>query len=194
MNRHLTKAPFDDERRRLRKKYRPGHPDYHKWRICRWCGKPLPGRRTAWCSSECEHEYKIRAWPSYAAGKVYNRDLGVCAACGLDTREFQKRTRYVWKLQGGWFYEPVDHLRVWARKKIEHWCSQGWPINALNGSRRPWDCDHIHSVVEGGGECGLDNLQTLCIPCHKKKTAELAAKLAQERAKKKGRGIQGELF
>jgi hypothetical protein len=24
------------------------------------------------------------------------------------------------------------------------------------------------SLTEGGGECGIDNFRTLCIPCHKK--------------------------
>jgi len=34
-----------------------------------------------------------------------------------------------------------------------------------------WDADHCVPVVEGGGESGLENYQTLCQPCHKAKTA-----------------------
>jgi hypothetical protein len=30
-----------------------------------------------------------------------------------------------------------------------------------------WDADHIIPVKDGGGICGLDNLRTLCISCHK---------------------------
>ena len=37
------------------------------------------------------------------------------------------------------------------------------------------------AVEEGGGESDLTNLQTLCVPCHTKKTAEQA----QRRAKRK---------
>lgn len=33
-----------------------------------------------------------------------------------------------------------------------------------------WEADHILSVSEGGGGCGLDNYQTLCNECHKAKT------------------------
>ena len=33
-----------------------------------------------------------------------------------------------------------------------------------------WDADHIIPVKDGGGMCGLDNLRTLCISCHKKIT------------------------
>jgi hypothetical protein len=30
-----------------------------------------------------------------------------------------------------------------------------------------WDADHIVPVKDGGGLCGLDNMRTLCISCHK---------------------------
>ena len=29
-----------------------------------------------------------------------------------------------------------------------------------------WQADHIVPVAEGGGECSLANLRTLCTPCH----------------------------
>jgi 5-methylcytosine-specific restriction endonuclease McrA len=44
-----------------------------------------------------------------------------------------------------------------------------------------WEADHITAVVEGGGACGLDNIRTLCRPCHLKETAALAARRAKER-------------
>lgn len=33
-----------------------------------------------------------------------------------------------------------------------------------------WQADHIIPVHKGGGACGLDNYQTLCVECHKQKT------------------------
>lgn len=44
-----------------------------------------------------------------------------------------------------------------------------------------WEMDHIIPVVEGGGECGLDNLRSLCQPCHKTVTAELRARLKKQK-------------
>lgn len=41
-----------------------------------------------------------------------------------------------------------------------------------------WQADHIIPVIEGGGECGLENYQTLCTPCHKEETAALAKRRA----------------
>jgi 5-methylcytosine-specific restriction enzyme A len=39
---------------------------------------------------------------------------------------------------------------------------------------RQWDADHILPVVAGGGECGIENVRTLCIWCHRRETASLA--------------------
>ena len=44
-----------------------------------------------------------------------------------------------------------------------------------------WEADHIIPVSEGGGLCGLENMQTLCIQCHKAETRELAKKQAIKR-------------
>jgi 5-methylcytosine-specific restriction endonuclease McrA len=40
-----------------------------------------------------------------------------------------------------------------------------------------WDADHIVPVAEGGGECDLSNLRTLCLKCHRVRTAELRERL-----------------
>jgi hypothetical protein len=40
-----------------------------------------------------------------------------------------------------------------------------------------YDIDHIHEVVKGGGQCGEENLRTLCLSCHRKETARLRAEL-----------------
>ena len=48
-------------------------------------------------------------------------------------------------------------------------------------ARRCFDMDHIVPVVEGGGACGLDNLRTLCRPCHRAVTAELQKRRAAAR-------------
>jgi 5-methylcytosine-specific restriction protein A len=44
-----------------------------------------------------------------------------------------------------------------------------------------WEMDHIIPVIEGGGSCGLENLRTLCIPCHREVTKELARRRSRAR-------------
>lgn len=52
---------------------------------CRWCAGPVPRPRRSWCSQACVEAYKIRADGGYARMKVFERDRGVCAVCGIDT-------------------------------------------------------------------------------------------------------------
>lgn len=40
-----------------------------------------------------------------------------------------------------------------------------------------WQADHVVAVAEGGGSTGLDNLRTLCTPCHGTETEKLFARL-----------------
>ena len=45
--------------------------------------------------------------------------------------------------------------------------------------------DHITPVAEGGGECDVDNLRTLCTVCHR----DVTAQQNKERAKQKQRQL-----
>ncbi len=38
------------------------------------------------------------------------------------------------------------------------------PVQTLEGNA--WHADHVIPVYKGGGMCQLDNLRTLCVPCH----------------------------
>jgi 5-methylcytosine-specific restriction endonuclease McrA len=40
-----------------------------------------------------------------------------------------------------------------------------------------WDADHILPVTEGGGECELDNIRTLCLRCHRAVTKQLRERI-----------------
>ncbi len=66
-------------------------------------------------------------------------------------------------------------------KEIEipgkEWGGRVWPYQ---GHR--WEAHHIIAVSEGGGECGLENYETLCVLCHKAETAGLRARHAKPKA------------
>ena len=40
-----------------------------------------------------------------------------------------------------------------------------------------WHADHIRPVYKGGGLCDLDNLRTLCLPCHAARPCQLLAQI-----------------
>ncbi|WP_431832068.1 HNH endonuclease [Corynebacterium accolens] len=70
------------------------------------------------------------------------------------------------------------HLRTAARQRDNNRC-----VNC--GSPSNLEVDHIKNVANGGSH-DLDNLQTLCRPCHRKKTQQesknaRAAKLSRRK-------------
>lgn len=120
---------------------------------CRWCGAEVPKRRRTFCSPECVHQWRLRTDPGYLREQVFARDGGVCAGCGLDTEVLRKDKR------------KLDYA---ARRQFE----KDW-----GGRRNLWDADHIVPVAEGGGECDLSNMRTLCLKCHREATAALRGRL-----------------
>jgi 5-methylcytosine-specific restriction enzyme A len=121
--------------------------------LCRWCSLEVPKRRATFCSAWCVEEWRLRTDPGYLREKVLVRDRGICASCGVDCLQAELQ---------------LKRLRGAARLKA----FLDWELRP--GSRRSlWDADHIVPVVEGGGECDLENIRTLCLRCHRAATAEL---------------------
>ena len=126
---------------------------------CRWCRlEILAKRRRTFCSDYCVHQFRLRSDPGYLRDHVFARDRGICSLCSTDTMAAYaslKRTRGA---------KRTTELDVWGLKSI-------------HARRTLWDADHILPVAEGGGECDLDNLRTLCLLCHREVTAELRLRL-----------------
>jgi 5-methylcytosine-specific restriction enzyme A len=125
---------------------------------CRWCNSAVkPPRRTI-CSKECEHELKIRTNAKYLRECVFKRDKGICCECNIDTKVIAKEALKIFNIEDR--NEFLKKYNISSKRKIKK--------RKFGGSL--WDADHILAVKDGGGQCGLDNLRTLCISCHKKKT------------------------
>jgi hypothetical protein len=120
----------------------------------------VPPRRRTFCGDACVERWKLKSDPSFLRSRVAKRDRGRCAQCGLRCRDLEKGLRLL-----------RDVLRRQGKSKV-----YGDLRRALKIESRLtlWDADHIRAVVDGGGECGLDNMQTLCLWCHRQKTAAMA--------------------
>jgi len=131
--------------------------------LCRNCGTEVPPGRRTFCGDVCVERWKLKTDPSYVRKLVGKRDRGRCAACGLKCREFEKALRLLSQVLGrlghGKSYRELRKLlKVEFRQTL-------------------WDADHIVAVAEGGGGCGLENMQTLCLWCHREKTASKRRKV-----------------
>lgn len=127
--------------------------------LCRWCQlEILAKRRRTFCSDYCVHQWQLRSDPGYLRDQVFARDRGVCAVCAADTMAIYnalKRARGPARVAG---------LSLYGMKTI--------------ASRRSlWDADHIRPVAEGGGQCDVGNIRTLCLQCHREATADLRRRL-----------------
>ncbi len=123
---------------------------------CRWCGEAIvheagekagqPNRRRRWHEA-CLAHYK-QSDPREARRRVRKRDRGRCAACGVDPSALRRT------LRGPGLRKRLVERGFRARGSL-------------------WEVDHIVPLVDGGGH-ELANLQTLCTPCHRTKTAREA--------------------
>ncbi len=127
--------------------------------LCRWCNLEVPKSRLTFCSDWCVEEWKLRTNPGYLREKVFERDKGVCAGCGIDCVVEWRR---------------MKRLRGASRERA----LADWNLNRRGAwvRRSLWDADHVSPVCEGGGECDLSNLRTLCLKCHRAATADLRAR------------------
>jgi len=121
--------------------------------LCRWCSLEVPPPKRTFCSEWCVHEWKLRTDPGYLRECVLKRDRAICAVCRVDTHE-------------GW----LRLKRARGDRRAEMLAK--WHLTKMN-RKTLWDADHIVPVVEGGGECDLSNIRTLCLRCHREVTQAL---------------------
>jgi 5-methylcytosine-specific restriction enzyme A len=129
--------------------------------LCRWCAIEVGKGRRTFCSDDCVHQWRLRSDPGYLRDQVLKRDRGVCKSCRVDTivaAGILKRSR-----------GPT-------RQRLLNY----WDLESYTG-RSLWEADHIVPVVEGGGECDLSNLRTLCLRCHRMATLGLRLRRAEAR-------------
>ncbi|XP_066467994.1 DNA annealing helicase and endonuclease ZRANB3 [Tiliqua scincoides] len=148
--------------------------------LCLRCQKPTvqPDKMsiaTAWdtrfCSYKCQDDFLIRSSQSYLRTKVFETEHGVCQMCGLNAHELYLCVR--------------DASKNQRKSLLENSWMSKLPLAQLNEiilnptEGHFWQVDHIKPVYSGGGQCSLENLQTLCTVCHKERTAKQAKERSQ---------------
>jgi len=147
---------------------------------CAWCGGNLPkasfqkGVESTYCSQECAEEGRLRRGGMYAStrvrAQVFSLENGICQKCGIDANALYLRINSL---------EPPERLNALMAAKWKLPKSSKALQNLLHNPKESdfWQADHILAVAEGGGDAGLDNLRTLCSPCHQVETERLRGRL-----------------
>ncbi|NWI43397.1 ZRAB3 endonuclease, partial [Picathartes gymnocephalus] len=152
--------------------------------LCLSCQQPTaqpppgcPAWDTRFCCHACQEEFSIRSSQSYLRSSVFHIEHGVCQGCQHNAQELYLSIR--------------DAPRSQRKQLLESSWMSHLPLGQLNEMIRSptegqfWQVDHIQPVYSGGGQCSLENLQTLCTACHRERTA----KQAKERSQLKRRSL-----
>lgn len=139
--------------------------------LCRQCGVEVPKGRRTFCDDACVEEWSVRNNPTYMRRRVFERDRGICALCGIDAAVLGRA------LAAEWQRVKLARTRREREERAEFRKRYRWFFRRTSY----WDADHIIPVVEGGGECTLENIRTLCVPCHQRVTKDLARRRASRR-------------
>lgn len=120
---------------------------------CAWCGADLPPRRRAWCSDRCNTAFWNNHWWSQARHAAKVRDRYRCRRCGHAPPKRPTRSRF-----------PVETaykaaMRDWRGGRTANRLEVNHRVPAL-GAHTRLSCLHH-----------LENLETLCVDCHKGETA-----------------------
>jgi 5-methylcytosine-specific restriction endonuclease McrA len=155
----LRKTSLSTKRRLTSAEAKPSKRGAHGGRLCRWCaGEVFPPHRT-YCGPNCVHEWRLRSDTAYLRSQVFLRDKGFCACCHLDTLALRRR---------------LYDLPLEERERVG--MEKGFPAHQSRHLAL-WEADHMVPVSQGGGvdvgesSGGVDSFQTLCVPCHIRKSS-----------------------
>ncbi|XP_054646428.1 DNA annealing helicase and endonuclease ZRANB3 isoform X2 [Dunckerocampus dactyliophorus] len=145
--------------------------------LCLSCQKACSTTGGAWdtrfCSHRCQEDFQLRSSQTYMRSRVLEAEEGICQHCGLHAHDL--------------FVKVRDAPPSQRKEMLENtWLAQ-LSLKQLNEMIRSpvegdfWQVDHIRPVYSGGGQCSLDNLQTLCTVCHRARTAQQAKERSRMR-------------
>ncbi|OXB67712.1 hypothetical protein ASZ78_002794 [Callipepla squamata] len=148
--------------------------------LCLHCQQPTTqleqsSQASAWdtrfCSLGCQEDFSVRSSQSYLRTKVFEVEHGVCQFCHQNAQELYLHVRDAPKSQRKKLLESswMSHLPLGQLNEIITHPTEG----------QFWQVDHIRPVYSGGGQCSLENLQTLCTVCHRERTAQQAKERSQ---------------
>ncbi|KAI8543265.1 hypothetical protein RHMOL_Rhmol08G0203500 [Rhododendron molle] len=164
--------------------------------LCKLCQTPCKGENAEtpefledlFCNLSCYEEYRFRTSNRFIRQELFHIERGICTNCQLDCHKLVEHLKPLSNAKRQKYIEKVAP-KLARRKKL---------LNKLvqdPSEGNSWHADHIVPVYQGGGECRLENMRTLCVVCHADVTALQCAerRLARIKAKKQLKAIMNGL-
>eukprot|EP00930_Biecheleria_cincta_P023520 TRINITY_DN16982_c0_g1_i1.p1 TRINITY_DN16982_c0_g1~~TRINITY_DN16982_c0_g1_i1.p1 ORF type:complete len:1511 (-),score=233.62 TRINITY_DN16982_c0_g1_i1:373-4905(-) len=129
------------------------------------------------CTGSCRARYFGKRSGGSLRRQLFELERGICQSCGIDCHSvFQslltaspgpRRHACLSEVAPRIASNPILASRILEAQRV----TEGLL----------WQADHIVPVWEGGGMCGVENLQSLCVACHAAKTSSEASQRANRR-------------
>ncbi|KAL4566487.1 hypothetical protein LXL04_030603 [Taraxacum kok-saghyz] len=167
------------------RRYMQGYTDLNE-PLCKLCQKICTKKSAKepeffedlFCDLECYEEFRLRTNNRQLRKGLAQIEHGICTNCHLDCRKLVKNIKLL-SLEKRREFIMREAPKLAARKNaFEKLISDPTEGNA-------WHADHIVAVYQGGGECRLENMRTLCIACHADVTLAQCRERKSERVKAK---------
>lgn len=150
------------------------------------------------CGGQCREDFFVKKSSSSLRYVVRSADDGVCNSCHIDCEKLCSELLSVscsassGARAASWSSTRSDSVLEARRRIVEryHPLLMQFPRLVERLVRQPlpghlWHADHILPVSQGGGECTIENIQTLCVACHQLKTQEDMKRLKKKRRQTK---------
>ncbi|KAK7301498.1 hypothetical protein RJT34_12363 [Clitoria ternatea] len=155
--------------------------------LCKLCQKQCLGNNAKapeffedlFCNLVCYEEYRMRTSNRFLRQELFQIEHGVCTNCQLDCHKLVEHLRPLSLERRHEYIEKVAPNVAKRKNMLEKLVNDPTEGNA-------WHADHIVPVYQGGGECKLENMRTLCVACHYDVTAAQCAerRIARANARK----------
>lgn len=146
-----------------------------------------------YCSEECKDEFYTKFDFSYSKQKIWYRDQGICQMCKKSTRYIKETIHKLWWVDEQTKEVECDIVRIvciedersikFKRTKSNIGRTYYLPYYIDIKEYDDYEVDHIIEISTGKTPkeraklfLDYDNLQILCVPCHKEKTAKFLSK------------------
>ncbi|XP_061358893.1 uncharacterized protein LOC133303060 isoform X2 [Gastrolobium bilobum] len=155
--------------------------------LCKLCQKQCMGNNAKtpeffedlFCNLICFEEYRMRTSNRFLRQELFQIEQGVCTNCQLNCHKLVEHIRPLSLERRREYIEKVAPKVAKRKNMLEKLVNDPTEGNA-------WHADHIVPVYQGGGECKLENMRTLCVACHYDVTAAQSSerRIARANARK----------
>ncbi|RDY04796.1 DNA annealing helicase and endonuclease ZRANB3, partial [Mucuna pruriens] len=164
--------------------------------LCKLCQKQCLGNNSKtpeffedlFCNLVCYEEYRMRTSSRFLREELFKIEHGVCTNCQLDCHKLVEHIRPLSLARRREYIEKVAPNVAKRKNMLEKLVNEPTEGNA-------WHGDHIVPVYQGGGECKLENMRTLCVACHYDVTAAQCAerRIARANARKQLKALMNSM-